>query len=384
MYMLKNKKGFTLIELLAVVAIIAVVSLIAVTAVIPRMNKAKKRSFLDEAEVYLKVSDEIDIVNPFTTKCFNISEINGEYITKDNSDYSGTLYVFPDGSPLLSLTNGKFYIVTTGDPTIDDISDTMPSVFASSCTSSNVNPYYIVYDANGGTGSVSSQTVYKDLDFTLNDNSFTKGDLFFVKWNTKADGTGKDYYAGQTVNNLSNGETITLYAQWATDKYEYLDSFTFTGSNYLNSNIQLFSSTTFYRDFEVSFDIVSRNTTTNLATMVASMDESSSPYPGFVYRVSTSSNVTNDSLTANSYLSTEATKTYTRSTTNSVAIKRKDKILYVSINNGDDVQLLDTHTLARTFTSPVAFGCSLKANGTCQRYFKGTLKNMRVYIMEEH
>lgn len=34
------------------------------------------------------------------------------------------------------------------------------------------------------------------------------------------------------------------------------------------------------------------------------------------------------------------------------------------------------------FDAPLTFGCSLDANGVAQRYFKGTLKNMKVYLIE--
>ena len=50
--------GFTLVELLAVIGILAVVILIAVTAVVPRMNNAKKKAFVDEALVYMKAAKE--------------------------------------------------------------------------------------------------------------------------------------------------------------------------------------------------------------------------------------------------------------------------------------------------------------------------------------
>lgn len=53
-----NKKGFTLVELLAVIVILAVIILIAVTAVIPRMNKAKRKAFEDEAMALIKGAEE--------------------------------------------------------------------------------------------------------------------------------------------------------------------------------------------------------------------------------------------------------------------------------------------------------------------------------------
>ena len=38
--------------------------------------------------------------------------------------------------------------------------------------------------------------------------------------------------------------------------------------------------------------------------------------------------------------------------------------------------------LSKTFDVPLTFGSSLNANGSPQRYFKGTLKNIEVNIIE--
>ena len=75
--------------------------------------------------------------------------------------------------------------------------------------------YTVVFNANGGNGSMSDMTAAKDEKITLL-NSFTPTqDYVFGGWNTKADGSGKAYANGESVINLCNaGETVTLYAQW--------------------------------------------------------------------------------------------------------------------------------------------------------------------------
>ena len=40
------------------------------------------------------------------------------------------------------------------------------------------------------------------------------------------------------------------------------------------------------------------------------------------------------------------------------------------------------HSSITNFDTPVTFGCSYTENNTPQRYFKGTLKNMKVIIYE--
>ena len=147
--MLKNnKRGFTLVELLAVIVILGVITLIAVTSVIPRMNSARKNAFLDDAKVYFKASDEIDLYNNNTTKCLDISEVNGEYVSKNDDSYSGALYVYPNGDTKLYLTNGKYYVITTGDITSNDIKENKPANFIASCSDGfkNATGTYITLD----------------------------------------------------------------------------------------------------------------------------------------------------------------------------------------------------------------------------------------------
>ena len=69
----------------------------------------------------------------------------------------------------------------------------------------------ISFDANGGEGTMETQTVKIGEDTALSANQFTREGYDFTGWNTKADGTGEKYEDGATVN-LS--DDITLYAQW--------------------------------------------------------------------------------------------------------------------------------------------------------------------------
>ena len=94
--MKNNKKGFTLVELLAVIVILAVVILIAVTAVLPRMEKARKNSFVDEALAYIKAAQEANVASQMNggagTTCFSIeNDLNGAYIEKKGDTYTGVV-----------------------------------------------------------------------------------------------------------------------------------------------------------------------------------------------------------------------------------------------------------------------------------------------------
>ena len=69
----------------------------------------------------------------------------------------------------------------------------------------------VSFNANGGSGSMSSQVFEKGVPQTLNSNTFTRTGYTFTGWNTKADGSGTSCTNGQTITPTAN---LTLYAQW--------------------------------------------------------------------------------------------------------------------------------------------------------------------------
>ena len=71
--------------------------------------------------------------------------------------------------------------------------------------------YTLSYNANGGSGSMSSQTVTEGQAAKLKTNTFTKSGYYFTGWNTKANGSGTSYGDGASATFYSN---TTLYAQW--------------------------------------------------------------------------------------------------------------------------------------------------------------------------
>ena len=78
----------------------------------------------------------------------------------------------------------------------------------------NSTGYSVTYNANatGATGSVTDTEKYaKGAEATVMSNSFRNGDMVFLGWNTKTDGTGKTYYPNSTVKITGD---VTLYAQW--------------------------------------------------------------------------------------------------------------------------------------------------------------------------
>ena len=69
----------------------------------------------------------------------------------------------------------------------------------------------VYFNSNGGTGTMSDQTVEEYVPTALNPNTFTKSNHQFDGWNTAADGSGAYYVDGASVTLLQD---LTLYAQW--------------------------------------------------------------------------------------------------------------------------------------------------------------------------
>lgn len=125
--MRKNQKGFTLVELLAVIVILAVIILIAVNAVLPQMRKARKNSFVDEAINFAKAAETAyvsDSLQGAGKTCYNISELKGQYVSKNDNDYAGKVVLTINGediSKTVTMTDGKNFYVYQVDPSTSNI-----------------------------------------------------------------------------------------------------------------------------------------------------------------------------------------------------------------------------------------------------------------------
>ena len=213
----------------------------------------------------------------------------------------------------------------------------------------NSQLYTIVFDANGGTGTMPSQNFVYGTPQKLKKNTFTKEKYIFWQWNTKADGSGESYEDEEVVSNLTNvnGETITLYATYAIEKYinngdiVFDGTDKFDGKSYIDTGISLFSENNINKNFEVSFEITEREgTQEDKATMMTCLNEKNSPYQGIVYRVHDKS--TNlDHFEGNATSSVKFSKEYTNSDIQKVTVKRINGILYLKFNDGQDNLIID-------------------------------------------
>lgn len=116
----------------------------------------------------------------------------------------------PNITSAKSTKNGKYYYLSSIVYTIK---------FES-------NDYTVNFNANGGSGSMSSESMKYDSQKALNSNTFTRKGYTFKGWATSAGG-GVTYSNGASVKNLTsaNNGTVNLYAVWEPKTYKlYLDA----------------------------------------------------------------------------------------------------------------------------------------------------------------
>ena len=71
--------------------------------------------------------------------------------------------------------------------------------------------FIVIFNANGGSGTMSAQQIMAGVSHPLSANTFTRSGYTFVGWNTAPDGSGTSYTDKQVVTLT---EDLTLYAQW--------------------------------------------------------------------------------------------------------------------------------------------------------------------------
>ena len=121
---------------------------------------------------------------------------NGYHFVGWNTGLMGTGKAYAAGDEVINLTSERYGMIDLYPQWEKDI-------------------YVIEYEANGGSGYMPDEEVWTISDWNLAGCGFDRPGYDFVAWNTKADGSGKNYKAADPVTGLAaNGETVRLYAQW--------------------------------------------------------------------------------------------------------------------------------------------------------------------------
>ncbi len=82
--------------------------------------------------------------------------------------------------------------------------------------------YTVVFNGNGGTGTMNAQSFKYGIAQNLYKVNFIKEGYLFNGWNTSEGGSGSAFSDEQEVSNLTteDGGVVNLYAQWAANKYD--------------------------------------------------------------------------------------------------------------------------------------------------------------------
>lgn len=105
-------------------------------------------------------------------------------------------------------------VTVSGNNKLNIPANTISDITATA--SFTIDTYTITFNANGGTGTMASQSATYNTATALNTNAFAKVGSAFTGWNTKSDGAGTAYADGATVKLSGN---LILYAQWSAIEY---------------------------------------------------------------------------------------------------------------------------------------------------------------------
>lgn len=131
---------------------------------------------------------------------------------------TGSAYQDMNGTYTIISSHTKSITKTTSAQSISvsaSVSDTYMG--GSSSTSASISvpakpSYSVTYNANGGSGAPSTGTKwYGQTDFKISTTVPTRTNYKFLRWNTKADGTGTNYASGASY---TGNAALALYAVW--------------------------------------------------------------------------------------------------------------------------------------------------------------------------
>ncbi len=146
---------------------------------------------------------------------FKITRVTTKAETKACGSQLGTLPTVNE----TGFTLNGWYTAATGGTKIATTT-TMPPNNVTYYAQWTPNKYTVNYNANGGTGTMASDTATYEANYTTKANTFTRANYVFAGWNEKADGTGTNWtsWIGKPWKwNYTYG--ITLYAQWTAANY---------------------------------------------------------------------------------------------------------------------------------------------------------------------
>lgn len=167
--------------------------------------------------------------------------------------------------------------------------------------------------------------------------------------------------------------------------YKHEEQYVFDGeSDYINTGLYMFTNKNIDKDFEISFNIdsVEDEYDFQAALINAKYEKQDAGYPGFVCRFNDSSK--NLKFTAKGGAGNDVTYNYSQIIGKKVKIYRKDRVMYMSINDGEPKKVYDFTSFNNYHSVPITIGCSLQGDtGEPWRFFHGTLSNIEIKVEED-
>ena len=258
--------------------------------------------------------------------------------------------------------------------------------------------FNITYDLNGGRSNNPNVYYYGSSSFTL--NIPIKEEYFFTGWTgsngniveknviiEEGDRGNKHYVANYTEgkgNELSipgpctfNGSGANITGENCKVIWDDGTTIDYTNGKYIDTGIYLFNEENKNKDFEISFTVDSINSYTDMDTIVSAMNEAGSPWDGIVFRLAS---ISSYDIKSNKTTASTFKKNYDVVLPTKVVLKRINNIIYLNLNEGEDIYVLDFSDYTGSFDYPITFGAGLNGSKKPQRYFIGTLSNIKVKI----
>ena len=257
---------------------------------------------------------------------------------------------------------------------VDGALNSNPTIYTANTQTFTLNrPQKIGYIFIGWTGSNGDTP---ELDVTIEHGS--TGNRHYVAHyeEPQEDLFPKVFYVAGSCN--FNGSNTNITGSTCVSSLD--DHTDFTNSTYIDTNIALYNSENYQKDFEIYFELSNYNPSEQEnppgcngqnTIMNTKTDYPNVQNPGIVLRKN------GNSLELKSFSSTKSVN-YT--TVSSYRIARTNKKIYVSINGGELSQLDNNTSFNSPFDLTLMFGASKDANGNVFRHAKCTLSNIYIKL----
>ncbi len=196
------------------------------------------------------------------------------------------------------------------------------------------------------------------------------------------------WFTESTFENQVNEDYVltgdcSLYAKWTKVYYGNAGPVTFDGTNFIDTGIKLFSEENAHKNFIATFTVDVNNgfnsSTGDRGTIFTDMDERANPYPGVHFYTTGGTKYTMNINREGNKVKNSSTGYVTGQ---SITLRKINGIVSYSYNNGSFVTINDFSSFNAYFDNTATFGAGTNPSGNNYRFFKGTLSDLSLEIIE--